>query len=110
MVYSAIITFGSAAIQLTDATNGVTDWPAHALARRVLIEPLRGNGAAAYVGLANVSNNGTGVSIQELAAPVTGVPLDRFNDPVSGAYLVDPAVFWVHGTSGQKVKVTLVSN
>ena len=110
MTYSALITFGSNAIQLTDATNGVTNWPKGALARRVMVEPLRGNGAAAYFGLSDVTNNGTGASIQELAAPATGVPLDRFNDPVSGMYLVDPSVFWVHGTSNQKVKVTLVSN
>jgi len=107
MIYSGTITLGSNAIAITDATNGVA-LPAGAMARRILIEPLRGNANAAYVGLSTVTNNGTGVAIQELAAPAAGVVLDRFDDRAGGgSHNIDPSPLFVHGTSGQKLKVTI---
>lgn len=111
MTYSGIITFGASAIQITDPVNGVTTFPpgSSQMARRIVIEPLRGNTHAAYVGLANVTNTGTGAAIQELAVPpASTVPLDRFLDVASGSdHNIDPTVYYVHGTTGEKVKVTL---
>jgi hypothetical protein len=109
MIYSAVITLGANAIQITGA-SGVTTWPTGALARRIFIEPLRGNTHAAWVGDLNVSKNGTGASISEIAAPLSNVPLDRWNHIVPGDMRsVDPTVFWVHGTSGEKLKVSIWS-
>ena len=106
--YSGIITFGASPIQLTDPVNGVVGYPLGSMARRVFVEPLRGNTAAAYVGLSNVTNTGTGPAIQELAAPATNTTLDRYSDQaVGGSHNIDPSQFWVHGTSGQKVKATI---
>lgn len=110
MTYNALITFGASPISLTDSTSGVTTWPAGAECWHIEIEPLRGNANAAYVGLSNCSNDGLGVSIQELMAPASGKALDRFILQVSGSVRnFDPGELFVHGTSGQKAKVTLRS-
>jgi len=106
--YSAIITLGSNAIQITDGTNGVTTWPAGSMARRILVEPLRGNTHNAYVGLSNVTNSGTGAAIQELSIPAAGIALDRYDDRAGGgSHNIDPTQYYVHGTSTEKVKVTI---
>jgi hypothetical protein len=106
--YSGMITFGASPIQLIDPVNGVVGYPLGQMARRVFAQPLRGNTAAAYVGLSNVTNTGTGPAIQELAAPATNTTLDRYDDRAGGgSHNIDPSQFWVHGTSGQKVKVTI---
>jgi hypothetical protein len=106
--YSGIITFGTSPIQLTDPANGVVGYPLGQMARRVFAEPLRGNTATSYIGLSNVTNTGSGPAIQELAAPVTNSPLDRYDDRAGGgSHNIDPSQFWVNGTSRQKVKVTI---
>ena len=109
-LYNALITLAASAIQITDASSGVTTWPSGAMARRIFIEPLRGNSHAAYVGRSDVTNNGTGVAIQEVAAPVANVALDRYDDRAGGSdHNLDPTGLYVHGTSGEKLKVTLES-
>jgi hypothetical protein len=108
-VYNALIALSGTAISLTDPTNGVTTWPANAEAWHIEIEPLRGNAAAAYVGLSNVTSNGTGISIQELMAPASGKPLDRFIMQASGGQRdFDPGELYVNAASGS-VKITLRS-
>jgi hypothetical protein len=107
MFYSAVITFGASAIAVNDPSAGITTLPAGSLGWRVLIEPLRGKGAAAYVGGSDVTNTGTGPAIQELSAPAAGVPLDRFDLQTQTDRGVDPSAIFVHGTSGQKCKATM---
>jgi hypothetical protein len=111
MVYTAVITFGASAIQLTDNTNGVAAWPEGSMCRRILIEPVRANMHAAYVGLSDVTNDGSGAGvIQELAVPssTASTALDRFIDAASGSHHnIDPSMFWVHGYAGEKVKASL---
>jgi hypothetical protein len=109
MVYTGVITFGSNAIQITDSANGGVTVPTRTFFRRILIEPLRTNTHAAYVGLSNVTNDGSGTGvIQELAAPATGVALDRFLDMAAGsAHNIPPDIYYVHGFSGEKAKVSV---
>jgi hypothetical protein len=110
MTYYGIVTFGGSAIQITSVAqdNNGNAYPTGAMARRVMVEPLRANTHAAYVGLSNVTNNGTGIAIQELAVPASGSPLDRFLDTAAGSsHNIDPSIYYVHGFSGEKVKVTI---
>ena len=109
MVYTALITFGASAVQLTDPTNGITTLPKNAICRRVMVEPLRANTHPSYVGTSAVTNDasGTGV-IQELATPPAAtVALDRFEDVARGDHNIDPGIYYVHGTTSEKCKATV---
>jgi hypothetical protein len=110
VTYSGIATFAGSAIQITSVVtepNGQS-FPPGAAAKRILIEPLRANTHQAYVGLSNVTNNGTGVAIQELSIPAAGVALDRFDLRSPGTYHnYDPSIFYVHGFTTEKVKITI---
>lgn len=97
-----VITFGATAVQLS-APAGVP-----ATVRRILIEPVRANTHACWVGTAAVTNDGSGTGvIQELAQPPAAtIPLDRFDYiDHTGSNRLDPTDFWVHGTSGEKATV-----
>lgn len=115
MIFSGIATFGSNAVQ---AITAITDpngnaWPTAGTnygAYYWYIQPLRGNGAACWIGFSNVTNNGTGASMAELAAPVSNVALDHFEWHAESTRSEDPSILYVHGTSGQKVRITLWSN
>src|SRR2546421_839405 len=79
------------------------------LVQRILIEPLRTNTHAAYVGLSNVTNDGTGTGvIRELAQPPAAtVILDSFEmADWYGVNTIDPTTIWVHGTTGEKLKAS----
>jgi hypothetical protein len=106
MFYDAIITFGvTNPISITDAALGILTLPANSLVWKIFIEPLRANTHAAWVGGSNVTKNGTGVAVQELAAPAAGVPLDRFDLVTNNDRGVDPSAYYVHGTHLEQVKV-----
>lgn len=107
--YTAVITFGATAIQITDSSAGVTSWPGGQMfAREILIEPLRTNAAIMSVGNSSVTIDGSGTGvISELAVPST-TPLDRFEISARGSdHNIDPREFYVRGTSTQKCKVTI---
>lgn len=97
-----LVTFGASAIQLT-APGGLTT------VRRIMIEPLRSNTHVCYVGTAAVTNDASGVGVvTELAQPPAAtLPVDRFNyQDDTGGNRLDPLDFYVHGTSGEKAKVS----
>ena len=99
---TVLLTFGSTPVQFPAPTDSAT---VHA----VLVEPLRSNAAVSYVGGANVTNDGSGTGvIRELAAgPAITLPLDQFSyQPSTDSNRVDPTIFYAHGTSGQKLKLT----
>lgn len=92
------------------AADGTTPLPSGTLVWRLEVEPLRGNTHVAYVGLSNVTNTATAVSLQELAAPVSGIPLDRFVFQASGDRAFDPSIFYGQGTGGEKLTATIWLN
>jgi hypothetical protein len=99
---TTIITFGSVAVQFPVPN----DLP---LVHLVIAEPLRTNGAVCYVGGSNVTNDGSGTGvIRELAQPGASTAfVDQFAyQPSTDGNRVDPTIFWAHGTSGQKLKLT----
>jgi hypothetical protein len=102
---------GAAVAQITAgvfAADGATPFPAGAFAWRIEVEPLRANTHVSYVGLSNVSNSSTLTNIQELAAPVSGTPLDRFIYQASGGQRnFDLGDFWVAGTTAEKIKASV---
>lgn len=109
-MYCAVITLTGTAIQVTGQVTDVNSvaYPSSgAMATKIEIEPLRGNAHASYVGRSDVTNNGTGASVQELMLPATGVPLDRFIHQAPGTRNIDPYEFYVNGTNTEKVKATI---
>src|SRR5713101_4616795 len=98
-----LVTFATNAVQLPAAPNP-------GLVARVYVEPLRSNTAVAFIGDATVTKDGSGTGvIREIAAVGTAATavLDSFDiEDQSSGDRIDPTQFWVHGTSGQKVKVT----
>ena len=79
------------------------------LVRRIHIEPLAANtGGAIQVGTASiVAATGAGV-IRELAKPAAGAILDQYDEVEQGGNnRIDPTLYWLTGTAGDKAKVTL---
>lgn len=79
------------------------------LVRRIHIEPLAANvGGPIQVGTASITP-GTGVGvIRELAKPTAGAILDQYDEVEQcGNNRIDPALYWLTGTTGDKAKVTL---
>lgn len=109
MIFVGVITFGPSSIQIVDPINGV-QVPAGLRYRRLLIQQARGNKAACYVGLSNVSNDGSSIGvIKDLADAAGGSAtasmaiLDIFEDNGN----VEPSLIYVHGALGDKVIVSL---
>jgi len=99
-----LITFGASAVQFPTDAPGLS---------RVFCEPLRSNAHVSYVGVAAVTNNGSGIGvIQELAAPPAAtVPCDNYNlENEASDDTIDPDQLWAHGTAGEKLKVTYYQN
>lgn len=101
-VSTRILTFAAGAQQFPAPPTGVQ-------VTAVFAEPLRSNTHVSYVGLSTVTNDasGTGV-ISELAQPPAAtLPVDRFEIADQDGYnTIDPTVFYGHGTTGEKLKVT----
>lgn len=109
MIFVGVITFGASPIQIIDPVNGV-QVPSGLRYRRLFIQQARSNKAACYVGLSNVTNDGSGIGvIKDLADAAGGSAtaavaiLDTFQDDGN----VEPSLIYVHGTSGDKVIVSL---
>jgi hypothetical protein len=104
-VTTAILTFAAGAQQFPAA-------PGIGLARFIYAQPLRSNTHPCYVGISTVTNDasGTGV-IKELATPPAAtVAVESFTlEDMAGDNRLDPTQFYAHGTSGEKIKVTLIA-
>ena len=109
-LYNGTITFGASGNKNIATELSLPSAVANAAARRVLIEPLRANTHAAWVGYSSLTNVGAN-KIQELAQPPAAtVPLDRFLDVAAGSdHNIDPTAYCVAGTSGEGVTVTVWS-
>jgi len=97
-----ILTFGASAVQFP-APNDIPT------VHTVLVEPLRSNTHACYIGTSQVTNDasGAGVMTQLAQPPAATLPVDRFSyQPSTDGNRVDPTDFWAHGTSGEKVLVS----
>jgi hypothetical protein len=106
MVFTSYITFGSTPVQIT--ASAALNIPANTFAKRIFIEPLRSNSHACYVGNSSVTANGSAGAIQELAIPQSTSPLDRFDLRHGGSVQpFDPSEYYVQGTSGEGVKVSV---
>lgn len=115
-VFSAIITFAGSAVQVTGASGVASEemsgalWPTGALAWRAMFQPMRANTHQCWVGHGDVTNNGTGNSMWELLAPQATSPLDSFEIQAAGGDRnFDPSNLYVHGTSGEKIRVNIWS-
>ena len=100
-VFQQLLTFGASAVQLTSPPP---------LACKIYAEPLVSNTGTAYVGTSTVTNNGTGTGvISELPKPgqVAQQSPNHFCVGCAGHNIIDPTQFYFHGTSGDKLKVTL---
>ena len=107
-ITTQLLVFTTGAVQFTVPSSGV-----QGRCRKIIAEPLRSNTHPCYVGTSAVTNDasGTGV-IQELATPPAAtIPCDRFVDEdQNGTNRIDPATYYGHGTSGEKLKVTIIQN
>jgi len=115
-VFSGILTFAASPIAITGASGVISEemgsetWPSGARAWRLFAQPMRANTHQCWIGHSDVTNNGTGPSISELLAPQAAAPLDNFQLNTAGSDRnFDPSIFFVHGTSGEKIRVTLWS-
>lgn len=111
MIYNALIAFGPQPIQILDPVNGVKGVPTGSIYRKLFIQPWRGNKNGCYVGLSNVTNDGSGVGvIKDLAdtGSASTIILDTFEYEVSQYFSgEDPSMIYVHGAAGDKVLVTI---
>lgn len=100
-----LVTFSSSAVQAAPVSAGYGS-----VIYRIYVEPLMSNGDTMYVGASNVTNDGSGVGvISELPMPgQNGQQSPTFWENIShtGSNQIDPTVFYFHGTSGEKAKVT----
>jgi hypothetical protein len=100
MLVQQTITFGASATQLAASFTAATE---------ILVEPLRANTAAMFVGDSALTQNGSAGVISDLAATGTGASdvLDRFTLSAKGvAHNYDASALYVWGTTGQGCKVT----
>lgn len=74
---------------------------------KILIEPLRTNGAVMSIGDSTVTIDGTGVGvITELSIP-SATLMDRYLlEDQSGENTLSPSQFYIRGTNNQKCKVS----
>lgn len=81
-----------------------------ALVARVFVEPLRSNAHASFFGISTVTADGSGTGvIAELAQPGAAATALLNNYEISdyaNANTIDPTQFWVHGTTGEKIKAS----
>ena len=105
IVTNAILTFAAGAQQFPAAAG------ATGLVRYIYAEPLRSNTHPCSIGLATVTNDGSGVGvIAELATPPAAtVPIETFQlEDMGGDNRLDPTQFWAQGFAGEKLKVTTI--
>ena len=98
-----VITFGASAVQFTAPPSA-----GGAGVAKVHAEPLRSNTHASYVGLSNVTNDGSGTGVlKQLAVPQANVALETFDIEHNESKNVLEAVrYYAHGTSGEKLVVS----
>lgn len=105
-ITTSVVTITASAVQFPAPTAG-------ALITQMFVEPLRSNTHKAYIGLSNVTNDGSGTGvIKELAQPPAAtVPCDVWwLQEMGGFNLIDPTKFYVHGTNTESVKVTYLTS
>jgi len=108
--YNATVTFG-ATVTSVETALGI---PANEFLRRLIIEPLRANTHAGWVGFiapnaAALTTSGVN-KVQELGIPQAGSPLDRFIDVASGSdHNIDEGVYAVAGTTGEGCTISALT-
>jgi hypothetical protein len=101
-VTQTVLTFAASAQQFPAA-------PGVGLVCRIYAEPLRTNAAPCWVGIATVTNDGSGTGVVKQIAtpPAATLPVDFFErEDMGGDNRIDPTSFWAHGTTGQKLLVS----
>jgi hypothetical protein len=108
--YNATVTFGASVTSVVTALG----LPVDTFLRRLIIEPLRANTHASWVGLitpnaAALTTSGVN-KVQEMGIPTAGVALDRFVDAASGSdHNIDPGVYAVAGTAGEGCTISALT-